>query len=1346
MGGMNQTPKRKFSLSKKHWIILACLSVLVAFILLYLFVYIPSNEHYINERRFNSLQRIETNIRNKQYNTKQLFESILASYDTGNTEYRSNIREYLQQAFTNPKTLVFEDVVLLQNDSNKQREATFLFIPKNENIEIIGQKGQTQLKMRYSIVSFFYPLISGSAFDEFVVAIDSSVMYESFSSGMSGTRFDSLIRIDKNVVSGNSRRLKLGGKEYQAYIQTFSLGNKQKGCVLIGLTDFRNYQTERNQLPVNQVIIVFVIGILIMLSLPWIKLFNLGYKDRLTLGDGMGSFIVSMLITSVISLGFAWLAIRYQKHDIKDGLKNISDEIEKRGDAHFKTMKASLKDFDTYVAGETLARKNIVFAGDPLRSRYGIDFNKSIDIKSDTLPENLKILLGDKWRKDVIYQVFWLNSSGRELFNWSRDSFNAPPGNFSLRKYFSDIKEQKDTLSSDHVISWTTGQFRTIIAAKSKFHENISDTNNVACISFNMFPLEGAILPDGYGFAVVNKRGTVIYHQNLIHNLNEIFEEETSDAELIRGAIQSNSALFFESKYKGVGCNMLITPIKFDGLTYHLIVYHDLRFASARGTGAFSFTFLMMLLFFLVIFLQMSLVTWRSSRQTKLGLWRIQTDWIWPRPGLKASYLYSAKYNLLLIATLWIIYNFSSFITFLFILFLAFGYSSISKNIFYKVQYANQGKFNQEKYKSRNIISHSIIMCFVFIFGCYQLWDDKSQLLIFLLFQMITLIITFLCVLWFESKKPFLIKSPITKNKNVFVSNYILAGITRLVITSGIPVLFFFQTSMDYQMAIEANYKSNKFAHELKHANLRKDEMGLMQLPTNMYSDNLWIGNLVNRKSEPSHFFRHELLTFFLLNKFRVYKNDATVKMDAFAIHDRKQMPNKDIILKPPFIFPLIRLKDSDLSNIPANLEFRFLMNLNWEMVFALIGFILILILFYNILRSVVKRIFAFDVPGKIMSPFLAQKLLMLNKGSRLTFVTGLPGSKKMTFINQIIEKEDRLDIDLFRYSKDVLIGSNHQYVIINHFEYALYEPAICKDILELLEKLMVLSHRPFVVILSTVHAHRALQMINQMVSGDSELMRTSVGERFLVILAHYKSIIIPLNPEVFTQQGDGKADERTGWLDREFLVSPFVSRLHSPFEEDFLSSKLQELRSTPKLMDIQNASILRKYQWIFNDENSLEKEEVIWNLQNVVGIFYHHIWQALSAEERYLLYDLAEDGLVNPSNKYHLSMLLQKGLIQRKDRHGQLKLMNESFRSFVLISVNREEALELKNEVKGSGTWDEIRTPLMLVIIGILGILLASQQQAFTTIIGYLTAIAAIIPTLNALFTFIKPAGGAAK
>ena len=146
--------------------------------------------------------------------------------------------------------------------------------------------------------------------------------------------------------------------------------------------------------------------------------------------------------------------------------------------------------------------------------------------------------------------------------------------------------------------------------------------------------------------------------------------------------------------------------------------------------------------------------------------------------------------------------------------------------------------------------------------------------------------------------------------------------------------------------------------------------------------------------------------------------------------------------------------------------------------------------------------------------------------------------------------------------------------------------------------------------------------------------------------------------------------------------------------------------------------------------------DSLVFKLQITSHYFYTYIWQSLTKEEKFLLYDLAEDGLVNSYDDYNLSMLLSKGLIVNID--GTLMLFNKGFRNFILTAIGHTEANRIKNQVKDNGNWSNLRAPLNLAVLAILVFLLVSQQEAYTRIITYITALGAGVPAVLKIFSMI--------
>ncbi len=1353
--------KSRFSIDGKHWVILFCLIGLLIFALSYLFIYIPYNEKYLNERRFNAMRRIVTNIDVKQNNTLQLLESLAKAFDNDSIN-RESLNQYLKNGFSAPLPLVIdhvtisakpadEKVSLLRGKSRIQTEAA----QSNGNIQftshLTGEDSVVSIGLNYTIEEFFKPLLQGAGFDEFVVVLNKGIIYESFPSGLSASNFDSLVAINKYLTGANSRKLSLAGIQYQAFIQPYSLGNTKTGSFIIGLVHYEKYEAERIQLPAKKVIVIITLGLLILILLPWIKLFNLGTKDRLTIWDGAASFVVAMLLVSVIFLGFSSLAVRYQSSSPKEGLMYIADQVEARNAAYIRKMKRKLDLFDQMVAHDRVLHTNLIKIDDPFQIQRGTQYTYRRK-EAGPLTEMQRDSILTLTRSDPVFQIFWLDSAtGKELFNWSTDAYNAPSADLSKRSYFKAQKSAQGSYSADQVISWTTGLFRTIIAKKSGFRS--ADTAMVACISFPLIPVHKTVLPQGYSFAIVNINGEVLYHSSEIHNLNENFPEETSDAYEIKSALRSHAAHLMETRYKGVDSRLYLKPVSFDGFPYWVIVTCDKTLESTRDTSVFSFTLVMLLAFFVLVFVQMLAVVVISTRKSKLNFLRHETDWIWPRPSFFRVYQYASSYHIQILILLVATWFFAGFVSYIFTLLLAVCIVSSLINFLYIVHYRAEKRISVIRYKKRNILVLAAIQVILNLFSFWQLWDDKIQIAVVLLFQMFAMLLAGWVVSLFSKIK----KSSAAASKSnmdikqaAFIKSYARMAITRLLITSGLPVLFFYQYSYNHEQAMLSHFYQLAFARQVFDAQPREKNSGAPQKP-NYYCDNYWIKDSIppTKKEKAIPLKKSDSLANELLNSFRVYQSNNGLQagpLAHFIAHDSSYtlFPLPGNQLHDTTYGTQVHFRpEQSFSLSSANIRFQYPFPLTVAAILYWILFGGAVLVLYMVIKKVIRRIFALDVPGEVFSDALAKKIINFGSGSKLTFLTGLPGSQKMKFVRDNTPKEGRYEIDLIQK-----IPKNNQWkpavtIVFNHFEYVLMDKPSFSGFLELLEKMLVSEDKPAIIIVSTLYADRAASLVAKLYNDESATPK----ERFRLILGHFYTIILPIQAvpphEVTLDAWEQK--NKIQWMGKEFNVSPFFERLRLPLKDAYFARWEPEKVKYAKHKWVKWVQVrLNLVRGWFNDAFSSGNENAILSLQNIGGNFYHHIWQSLSPEERYLVYDLAEEGLVNQSNKYHLAMLIQKGLIKRKEPFGQLALMNDSFKDFVLLSVDKKEALQIRNELKSTGSWSELKTPIMLVVIGILLILFASQQEAFSTIIGYLTAIAALIPTLNAIFSLVKPAAPA--
>jgi len=137
--------------------------------------------------------------------------------------------------------------------------------------------------------------------------------------------------------------------------------------------------------------------------------------------------------------------------------------------------------------------------------------------------------------------------------------------------------------------------------------------------------------------------------------------------------------------------------------------------------------------------------------------------------------------------------------------------------------------------------------------------------------------------------------------------------------------------------------------------------------------------------------------------------------------------------------------------------------------------------------------------------------------------------------------------------------------------------------------------------------------------------------------------------------------------------------------------------------------------------------------VQEVSYAYYFSIWNSLSKEERYIVYDIAKDKFVNTNNIDGINDLLNKGILVYDH---SLRLMNESFANFILSKVNSDEALEKELENRKAGSWSKASAILVLIIVALIVFISFGQLSIlddFNTLIG----------SLAAMFTLFLRVGG---
>ncbi len=1439
-----------FSINKNQSAVLLTLIILLFFGAVYFFIYLPYNEKRIEEQRFNALQNIDRNIHSKIENSISLLNNLLSNYQSANEEERKNLIRYINDyssagfRLTTPSVMnslttgLLRDSLVLDsaytiNVNNDTREIN-LFLTKQERQENKETKVY-KIGMKFSFEQFIKFLLPKDVFDDYVVFSKGKPVYESFPAGISYVKEDSLLGLKNGIGSSGVRSQVISGTVYKMFLQPVGFDANNE-WIIAGLLSDKHYQNEKSQLPAQMMFLLATIMLIGMVAFPWLKLYQMGSKDRLTALDGIASIFISMILVSLVFFLFFNYNLPFRPPENTDSKNKLANGIHNAFKNEIETVYHKLEQFDSLAAKMEGEHKIINL------DKQSISFVKA-GVPADQLPAITAVASGIN-----LNQVFWLNRNGAEIINWTVDKMNAPPGNFKTRDYFNRVNENRGYLLNnqdsgsfflEQVVSWTSGTFRSVISKRSAL-STITDPVIVA-VSCNLNSLNNVVLPTGYLFSVTDNKGNVLYHSDSVRNLNENLLQVFSKSNELKSCLDASATGSFFTKYYGSNYNVNVKPV--NSLPYFIVIFEDAAYEETRDLETYSFTFLMLFFFFGFLVIQLFAIFLVSAKKSFFKRQLLDTSWIGPKVSCEKEYVLSVVFNGCVILLLILFFNTTSFFLYFFMLLFSVTIIPLFLNAIFAKRYAEE-KRNVLQFKKLAIYCLCVFVAIITIFA-YKILDLEN-FFYFIGFETGTICLGL--IIYFIRKNIYRAGNLLKTSGNFkmilggwnYVSSFSLMAFTRLIVTSGLPVVFFYISSHNYEQNLSVRYKQIDFANRLmnKFPGISPDSILKLGSQSNgVYFDGSIIEEVLSfsvqappKVQQIIPYSKEHNYTIYCLNLFRLYLTEIATKEDKFYVAGA---------LDQPFFFNHL-LAEACLKNT-GNIAYRqsaipgqYLkmqsenLNYHYPSVFKKNSFYggifwlvlaVSLVLFYFIMNSIIKKLFSLNLPNLDLWKQLDSELLINKSCTQPLLVIGLPGAgKKKYLLDKIHNCEITMDDGLpFIYDKasdeksNVFIAelinipssgneevekakweeyttqvfnSKNRMIIVNHFEYNIQDALSNRFKLEFLERLF-LDNKCKIVILSTIHPvaflDSALDYLN---NPDDKSTPGQNLERWHVLLGHYRIVVLPIQLHsdylpadplignvMYKNTGSGlpgvavkikDSNEKTITMpDGQFIlphrIFPFtiVAAL-----EGYLVKEV-EINNTNDLLNIEleagpsfrSAQLIRKetnHTYFlkntqgpaFNAGKKLSEEiriakfdELAFKLQVSSHYFYMYIWQSLTKEEKFLLYDLAEDNLVNSFDDYNLSMLIGKGVVIKSD--GTLKLFNKGFCNFILTAIGNSEAMKIKNQIKDNGNWSTLKYPLQLVIVAILAFLLTSQEEAFAKLITYVAALGAGVPAVLKLLSF---------
>lgn len=1286
----------------------------------YFLKYVPDRQRELEEKQYRGLQNIENNIARKIDNSFALLRTLSNAYIKNDTAYDSAaVRQYIDNYPRENFALSIDTSGKYYKRVDRKADSSAVEFNNTELIIRLSNKN-VRVNMTYTLKQFMDPLLSKDIFNEYIIFNDTKVIQQTFPSGITTITNDSL-KIEKTgFAKGQIKNVTISGTAYKLFMQQLNL-NTTSSIVIAGLLTKENYDAEKNKLPEAGVLFLLTIAMAGIISLPWIKLYQIGNKDRLTWADGLFSFGVSMLLMSILFFAFFSYNSNNRRRgaaDTKISGKALSDHIKHAFTSEIEKTYCALEEADILINQKKQANLN----------------SKMV---TDSFGTGLKQLA----KKISINQVYALDKNGMEIYNWAPEAVSSPPGDFSNRAYYLSLKDGnpyylKDNVRAEftleQVVSWTTGKFTTVMAKKSMFKDAIP----YIAVAFNLSCFEHDVLPAGFLYAVVNEQGQVLYHQNASRQLNENLFSEFSNHTVLKAAIEARNDVFFMTGYAGKDYNAFVSPIK--GLPYYLVILEDHTFSGIRDINNFCFSYFMLFGFFLLLAAEFLIVFIVSYKKRYYQKQYFDISWIGPNEHFHKQYNIAAAGNIGAIILLIAIYYWTTFLQYLFILLITATMITCFLNYLYRKVYQKDHDKPSAILK-KNALTALLIITIILNVYAARLTDYLPVAIFQLAFGLLLLAIP---KIYRRGENADWLKKTTTWD---YSCSFSLMIFTRLIVTSGLPVVAFFIATSIYEVKLVTRYRHTEFVKSIqKDTSQSLDKLNLNKI----YFDSIWVDKAETFSGNPNiRRASDEVYSSWLFNKLMIGADELIPEIKELDHNAADSSRIYSSLFAQGRGESYFHYKTNSRFYVAStSLLYRLPNPFDPEEWFSGLVYWLIFLSalggFWFVLHHVLRKLFALNLTSETYWDDIDSLLLTHDELNPLVFLIGSPGSGKLTKVKKLIEKSaingkngDPIiynpqdpSLDTFFIADMILLpndGENgvwddiltemdkekYQLIIINHFEYDIKNTKTNNLKLNFLESLLQ-KNKSKLLVISTVHPVNFLDSLNQQNNENTTSDRQPEHdlERWHVLLGHFNIAIERLkNCELnFTKD----TPEWEKMLLYETRNSHFLQRLRKPV----LTIMKEKDKKAP---------------------GSVDGESLSAKLGVTSHYFYMYVWQSLTKEEKFLLYDLAEDGLVNPYDDYNLTLLISKGLIIRE--YNILKIFNNEFRNFILTAIGHAEALQIQEQIKDTGNWSKLKTPLLLLILAVLVFLFTSQKETYSTLLKYLAIVTTGVPIVLNAFSALK-------
>ncbi|MFZ0389829.1 MAG: cache domain-containing protein [Calditrichia bacterium] len=1318
--------------ARRYKIVIFTTILLMLPLFIYYFIYIPNQRESAVSRYFRLLSIVGDNIEATIQNQLKIIRNV-ATHASADSLHLKDMDTALKQV----SNLEWREPPFMKRDSSLE-SGTRLWIENNIqgfwlNIDystVIDltrapfEQQQVLIPVKTNLKDLLTSLTQSSSFEEILVITDSGrVVFQRNPEKLRINQLDSLPPL-KNAQKAGSINYQLsgvyqtrfGGTAYQVFIHPLRIplgGNNKTGSwVVCGLVENSRFQKEVQSIDYLFIIIFLFLIVLSILSWPLLKIVFMSKNEKLRLSEVLFillSFLVGAALVNIALLEFYFYSGVSAKLDTQ--LVKLSEAIRTNVNREVNSMYAQLEDYNHLILNSDGRQR---FQASPTR------INLLTDKTSQLFPEKYP------WFE----MVYWMDKLGRQQFKWTIKDQTTSLINVASRDYFQKIVQNEwwsnpppqDTVRFwlEQIYSWNTGENLTVLSVPTG-----NDSLVAAAMVGQPLSIMNPVLPEGYGYAIIDAAGKVLFHEEEDKNLRENIFRESDDDRWLMSAISGEITDIGTVTYMGQKYRFYVQPLQ--PFPWYLIVF--------RNNEIFQTINVEILTIALIIFVLYALLFLLIIGFTYIARPGYRARWIWPNPVHLNSYKKLTPVFLVIIAVLFFwITLFESFQ----ILHMAFLLPFTGLVAAYIIIRYPEVSSPASLWGAFLILGILIILI---LFTAVLIFHDFLWTLFVLAVICATLIFSFK-----NLKRPAREEEQTAEMPRYYVGLLLLS----LLLVSILPSYGFFKIGMHLQSELFIKYvQKNLFTElELREQNI-KEYYRTVQIPdtllkqrlnprnNDVYSDFFFDTRIESlQTSSQSTTSRYSLwqapLKRFMLYLIPLY-NRVTIQSRGLLINNMLQRPWKwqkiNRSLQPDSLvlsnqnFPAEESSLQIISQLPSMYQGFF------RVILLLSAFLLLIFLTIILLRFIAKRVFIIHLNTTTFTDPVDFK--KLDEISHHILLIGPPASGKSELLKSkvpsALDLTEITDPKRWEESWAAHLGAGEPVAGLDHFEFGISEPLINTQKLLLLENLIYKYHKR-IVISSTIDPllYFSSEGWEKAYHVDVEKdLPATIQNRWVNVLGifipyyHYnpgdlekfrRGLVLRKEKQLQTLE---TADEQT-----EAHIEELFQQI---YEECCSHAYLQEMG-------------LRIAESVHLPEFS--SDQLLYQMSYWTDNYYQALWSTLTREEKLLLLHLAQKHFVNYKNAFMIWRLMKRNLVKKDPI---FRLMNESFRTFVLSKQETPEIVQWEQEEVSHSSWSQIKVPLILAVAVIIIFLFTTQPDLFDTTFTFLTVSAAAIPALLRLMDVFR-------